>query len=98
MRTVPESEGIEIIRELRQTTVSSVHSVSSGTMKKCDILPRLFTRAPTQGSVEFELMIRHAIAYPTLAPLDAESTWVMSQSTVLPAVSAATGVRYDWNG
>lgn len=95
LRLAPEREAIAALRELRQTTTAEdpasflPHSVQAPFT-----LPLASVSAPTQGSIEFELMIRHAIAYPTLAPLDAPATGDVSRSMDVRGKPHAIGLRY----
>jgi hypothetical protein len=97
LRVMPEPKAVEVIRMLRLTTTDPVNFLSSEKGSAfCDAMPRLIlARLPSQGSVEFELMIRHAVAYPTLAPLDATAVGFTPLLTAGFANSVASEIRYS---
>ncbi len=73
LRGVPEDQAIGILKQLRLTTTDAASLLSSigydGSITPARPLQAL-RHPPRQGGLEFELMVRHAIAYPTLVPLD----------------------------
>jgi hypothetical protein len=76
LRTLPEERSLSVLRNLaRRTTIDPagvLTSVRGGGNPDDDALPRqVLARPPPQDSEEFELMLRHAVAYPALLPLDA---------------------------
>ncbi|POR32983.1 Nitrogen assimilation transcription factor nirA [Tolypocladium paradoxum] len=99
LRTVPERQAFDVLRSLRLTTADHADLLpSSGGGggggsggSSTEALPRqVLVRLPTQGSIEFRLMVRHAVAYPTLAPLDAAAVGITSLLAASLANSAAT--------
>lgn len=97
LKTLPEPKAIALIRTMRLSTAdpaSLLLSIRGGNLN--DSLPRQVLAKPaTQGSVEFELMIRHAFAYPTLAALDSAAVGITSLLSAGLARSVASEIRYD---
>ncbi|OIW25547.1 hypothetical protein CONLIGDRAFT_621354 [Coniochaeta ligniaria NRRL 30616] len=82
LRDLPEDKSIAAFRNSRLVTVSDpaalLASIRQDTANS-EALPRqVLVRPPAQDSKEFELMLRHAIAYPTLVPLDSGAVSVTS--------------------
>ncbi|KAH8904140.1 hypothetical protein BR93DRAFT_169665 [Coniochaeta sp. PMI_546] len=77
---LPEDKSIEALRNSRLVTAKDPAALLSAITHhtaNIETLPRqVLARPPAQDSGEFELMIRHAIAYPTLLPLDAAAVSV----------------------
>lgn len=77
LRTVPEDTSVTMLKRLRSVSVSDpagVLSVVKGDDAPGQAVPRhVLARAPPQDGPEFELMLRHAWAYPALLPLDASA-------------------------
>lgn len=99
LRTVPEAQAFDVLRLLRLTTADHADLLPSsgggGGGSSSEALPRqVLVRLPTHGSIEFRLMVRHAVAYPTLAPLDAAAVGITSLLAVGLANSAATELMY----
>lgn len=70
------------------TDPAALLSAVRGDLSGADVLPRqVLSRPPPQDSPEFELMLRHAVAYPALVPLDAGSVSL----TVFVAGGATAG-------
>lgn len=79
LRTLPELRSSHLLRKLRLTTVDLDSLLSQDSSSSNEALPRLtIGKLPTRGSIEFQLMIRHAFAYPTLSPLDAAALGLTS--------------------
>ena len=93
LRAMPEPKAIDTLRRLRLTTTDPLTLMRSSKEDFLDkALPRLsLARPASQGSVEFELMVRHAVAYPTLVPLDSGA---IGMPTLL-AGSQASGVASE---
>ncbi|KAJ6439386.1 Nitrogen assimilation transcription factor nirA [Purpureocillium lavendulum] len=98
LRIVPEAKALDILGKLRHTT-ADLDTLLFGDKQRLfapDALPRrALACLPTQGSLEFELMVRHAVAYPTLAPLDAAGVGVMSLLTCAVANNLADDISSD---
>lgn len=91
LRTVPESEALKLIRQLRSAPSNSsaaldsaMNSLKSSTQLS-DIRTNRSLSPPTQTSLEFELQVSHSPAYTPLEPLDLRSIDV--SSWFLPGVS-----------
>lgn len=96
LRAIPEAEAQAMLGKLRNTTADLAALLPSGRDRPfVETLPRqVVARLPAQGSLEFELMVRHAVAYPTLAPLDAGGVGFTSLLTCAVARSLADELRY----
>ncbi|PWI64680.1 hypothetical protein PCL_08689 [Purpureocillium lilacinum] len=100
LKTTPESKAVAILQMMRLSTAepaSLLLSLNEATFN--DALPRqVLAWPPTQGSVEFELMIRHAFAYPALTPLDSAAVGMSSllssglANSVASALSSSSAV------
>jgi len=93
LKDLPEERSIEIVKQLRLPNADIASLVYLGVGDTLDITPLLrqvLFYPPTRGGLEFELMIRHAIAYPTLVPLDIASGYVMPLS--IPGSIVGTGL------
>lgn len=91
LRDLPEERSAEALRNLRLITAIDpavlLSSIRTGAPAD-DALPRhVLLRPPRQDSKEFELMLRHATAYPTLLPLDSSA---VSTTTYFPRRAAPT--------
>ncbi|KAM4062337.1 fungal zn(2)-Cys(6) binuclear cluster domain-containing protein [Hirsutella rhossiliensis] len=97
LRTVPEGWALDILRKLRRTTADLAALLPSDRNRPfVEALPRqVLARLPTQGGLEFELMIRHPVAYPTLAPLDAAGVGATSLLTCAVASTLADELSSD---
>lgn len=77
LRDLPEERSVEMLKSMRLITgiepAAIVASIRTGNPPD-NALPRHVLRhPPRQDSKEFELMLRHAIPYPTLLPLDSST-------------------------
>jgi hypothetical protein len=73
LRKLPEEKSFDLLKTLRLTTTDPAHLLPfiKGDKSGIEALPhQVLVRPPGQGGLEFELMVRHAMAYPTLVPLD----------------------------
>lgn len=82
LRDLPEDKSIAALRKSRlvaaRDPAALLASITQDTVD-FEALPRqVLVRPPAQDSKEFDLMLRHAIAYPTLLPLDAAAVSVTS--------------------
>lgn len=95
LKTTPEPKAVAILETMRLSTAdpaSLLLSLKEATFN--DALPRhVKAWSPTQGSVEFELMIRHAVAYPALTPLDSAAVGMTSLLSSGLANSVASAIR-----
>lgn len=75
LTTVSEDTSIHLLRTLRNVSIkdpAEVLSLVQETQMLEDAPPRqVLSQPPPQLGVEFDLMLRHAVAYPALVPLDA---------------------------
>lgn len=75
LRSAPEDTSVSILKRLRSMSVTDpagLLSLAKGDNPPDDTFPRqVMARPPPQDGQEFELMLRHAWAYPALLPLDA---------------------------
>lgn len=96
LRTIPETEAQAMLGKLRNTTADIAALMPSGRDRPLleTMSRQVVARLPAQGSLEFELMVRHAVAYPTLAPLDAGGVGFTSLLTCAVARSVADELRY----
>ena len=79
LRTLPETEAIDLLQKFRLTAADPEHFLSAYRKGSLSPLPRYLQTTPAaQGSVEFDLMMRHAIAYPTLVPLECGAAGISS--------------------
>ncbi|EFY97999.1 Zn(2)-C6 fungal-type DNA-binding domain protein [Metarhizium robertsii ARSEF 23] len=93
LRTLPELRSLYLLQKLRLTTVDLNSLLSQDSSSFDEALPRLAVgKLPTQGSIEFQLMIRHAFAYPTLSPLDASALGLTSSLASHLTASAASKI------
>lgn len=93
LRTLPEPKSLDILHRLRLTNadISSLLSSESSSLDDASSQQALM-QLPTQGSVEFNLMVRHGFAYPTLAPLDASALGSLSMLAYDVMVAAASNL------
>lgn len=93
LRTLPELRSSYLLQKLRLTTVDLNSLLSKDSSSFDEALPRLGVgKLPTRGSIEFQLMIRHAFAYPTLSPLDASALGLTSSLASHLTASAASKI------
>jgi hypothetical protein len=82
LRDLPEDQAIAALRNSRLVTARDPAALLASITQDSanfEALPRqVLVRPPAQDSREFELMLRHTIAYPTLVPLDAAAVSVTS--------------------
>jgi hypothetical protein len=76
--SLPEDEALAAHRQLRSTSnladaLSSLQGSMHGRHRPSSIRTAQAISPPTSSSLEFELTVRHPIAYPTLFPLDIPS-------------------------
>ncbi|KAJ4123214.1 hypothetical protein NW768_009743 [Fusarium equiseti] len=76
--SLPEDEALAAHRQLRSTSniadaLSSLQGSMHGRHRPSSIRTALAISPPTSSSLEFELTVRHPMAYPTLFPLDIPS-------------------------
>lgn len=84
LRSTSETRAIELLRALRSTPdiatflmqlgskrLSGVRGPRGSSLETGTSLSNPSPLLPSQSSLEFELMMRHAIAYPTLHPIEA---------------------------
>ncbi|KAB5528009.1 hypothetical protein GE09DRAFT_975620 [Coniochaeta sp. 2T2.1] len=74
LRDLPEDKSITVLRKSRLIAAGDPATLLASITESAgnyDALPRLvLVRPPPQDGREFELMLRHSVAYPTLLPLD----------------------------
>lgn len=77
IRTTPKERLVQVVQDLRLT--ENVSTFLADSRSKCLDHERRFSKhrlsrcylPPTHSSLEFELMMRHPVAYPTLVPVEA---------------------------
>ncbi|KAB5585145.1 hypothetical protein GE09DRAFT_17115 [Coniochaeta sp. 2T2.1] len=105
LRDLPEDKSIIALRKSRLIAAGDPATLLASITESAgnyQALPRLvLVRPPPQDSREFELMLRHSVAYPTLLPLDSGTVSVTaffpsgapsdSDSGREPSVSSSPG-------
>jgi hypothetical protein len=75
LKTAPEDMSLHLLRTLRSVSIqdpAEVLSLVKDAHMPYDAPPRqVLSQPPPQQGIEFNLMLRHAVAYPALVPLDA---------------------------
>ena len=72
LKNIPEEKAVENLKNLKRTGKASsiLPPPENTTVSISTLLAHILPTAPAQDSLEFELMIRHPIAYPALKALD----------------------------
>ena len=70
LRMLPEPGSLDLLRRLRMADDRSAAWLEGAVSSTTTDMDKQFPLPPVQSSLEFELMIRHPIAYPALCPLD----------------------------
>lgn len=82
LRDLPEDKSIAALRSSRLVAAGDPAALLASISQHAanlEALPRqVLVRPPPQDSGEFELMLRHNVAYPTLLPLDVGAVSVTS--------------------
>ncbi len=98
LQSLPEGESLALLNRLRASEDASValsgfkaEGGSSGSRN--NYVPAILP--PSQTSLEFELMMRHPIAYPTLVPVEAA---LIVGATTMSRPATAAGVTVGSTG
>ncbi|OLN80977.1 Nitrogen assimilation transcription factor nit-4-like protein 13 [Colletotrichum chlorophyti] len=88
LRTLPDEHALELLRQLRNESASpltpSPRPYEHHQQQQRRSSPTIGLLPPSQKSLEFELNLRHPVAYPTLSPIT--STDVLLEALLEPRV------------